>query len=134
MLAYRSMQRFVKDADSQQFLVECVVGAHTVKANAIEPLAQSQWVDKRIAFAEEAFHSYTLSSLALVSIQYIGTVMTAVILFFGARAVMAGELSIGALVAFNMIATRSRNLSFDSRKSGRNTSRCGSRKRVWRTS
>jgi ATP-binding cassette, subfamily B, bacterial HlyB/CyaB len=105
-LRSRTKQRFSKDAQSQQILVECVVGAHTVKTNAIEPLAQTQWDQKRIEFAEQAFHANTLGNLALVSIQYVGTLTTAVILFFGARAAMSGELTIGGLVAFNMIASQ----------------------------
>jgi subfamily B ATP-binding cassette protein HlyB/CyaB len=105
-LISRINQRFTKDAQSQQFLVECVVGAHTVKTNAIEPLAQSQWDDKRIGFSEQAFHANTLGGLVLVLIQYIGTATTAALLFFGARAVMSGTLTIGELVAFNMIAAQ----------------------------
>lgn len=103
-LRSRMKQRFAKDAQSQQFLVECVVGTHTVKSNAIEPLTQTQWDEKRIGFAEQAFHANTLGNLALVSFQYVGALTTAAILFFGARAVMSGELTIGGLVAFNMIA------------------------------
>jgi subfamily B ATP-binding cassette protein HlyB/CyaB len=105
-LINRIKNRFSKDAQSQQFLVECVVGAHTVKTNAIEPLSQNQWDEKRIAFAEESFYANTLGGIFGVSIQYVGMATTAALLFFGAHAVMAGTLTIGELVAFNMIAAQ----------------------------
>jgi ATP-binding cassette, subfamily B, bacterial HlyB/CyaB len=44
-----------------------------------------------------------LSALGQNAIQYISKVTTALVLFFGALAVIGGDLSVGGLVAFNMI-------------------------------
>jgi subfamily B ATP-binding cassette protein HlyB/CyaB len=39
-------------------------------------------------------------------IQFVSKLMTALVLFFGAKAVMDGAMTIGELVAFNMFAQR----------------------------
>jgi subfamily B ATP-binding cassette protein HlyB/CyaB len=105
-LRQRSRERFARNADSQQVLVETVVGAQTIKAAAIEPLAQVHWDERRAAFAKTAFQASMLASLVQNSIQYVSKVGTATILFLGASAVMRGEMTVGQLVAFNMIAAQ----------------------------
>jgi len=42
-LRARLNEKFNRGAASQQFLVETVVGVHTVKAAAVEPIMQAQW-------------------------------------------------------------------------------------------
>jgi subfamily B ATP-binding cassette protein HlyB/CyaB len=42
-------ERFNRGAASQQFLVETIVGANTVKAAAVEPIMRSQWEEKLAA-------------------------------------------------------------------------------------
>jgi ATP-binding cassette, subfamily B, bacterial HlyB/CyaB len=48
-------EKFNRGAESQQFLVETVVGIHTIKAAAVEPLVQSQWEEKLAAYVRTAF-------------------------------------------------------------------------------
>lgn len=97
-------ERFNRGAASQQFLVESVVGIQTVKASAIEPQMRSEWDDRLAAYVQTSFEASRLGALGQGAIQFISRLSTAGILFFGAMAVMNGELSVGALIAFNMIA------------------------------
>lgn len=99
-------ERFNKGALSQQFLVETVVGIQTVKAAAVEPIAQSEWEERLATYVRTSFDATMLGSLGQNTIQYISKLSTAAILFFGAEAVIDGSLTVGQLVAFNMIANQ----------------------------
>jgi ATP-binding cassette, subfamily B, bacterial HlyB/CyaB len=97
-------EKFNRGAESQQFLVEAVVGIHTVKASAVEPVMQSQWEEKLAAYVRKSFLATMIAAGGQNAIQYVNRVTTALILLFGAWAVMDGDLSVGELIAFNMIA------------------------------
>ena len=97
-------EKFNRGAESQQFLVEAVFGMQTVKASAVEPAMQQQWDEKLAAYVKTAFDATLLSAAGQNAIQYVSKATTALLLLFGAKAVIDGELSVGELVAFNMIA------------------------------
>ena len=103
MLLERTKERFNTGAASQQFLVESVVGIHTLKAAAIEPILRNQWEEKLAAYVKVSFKAVMLGNLGQNLIQYVSKVTTALVLFFGAISVINGDLTVGALVAFNMI-------------------------------
>jgi subfamily B ATP-binding cassette protein HlyB/CyaB len=103
LLLERTKERFNTGAASQQFLVESVVGVHTLKAAAIEPILRNQWEEKLAAYVKVSFKGVMLASLGQNLIQYVSKVTTALVLFFGAIEVINGDLTVGALVAFNMI-------------------------------
>jgi subfamily B ATP-binding cassette protein HlyB/CyaB len=89
---------------SQQFLVEAVVGIQTVKASAVEPILQAQWEERLAAYVKTSFGVTLLGAFGQNGVQYVSKLTTALLMLFGAKAVIDGELSIGSLVAFNMIA------------------------------
>ncbi len=103
-LQERVREKFNTGAVSQQFLVESVVGIQTVKASAVEPILQAQWEERLAAYVTTSFGVTMLSAFAQNAVTYVSRVTTALLMLFGAKAVIDGELSIGALVAFNMIA------------------------------
>ncbi len=103
-LRERIKEKFNRGAESQQFLVEAVVGIHTVKSAAVEPIMQAQWEEKLAAYVRTAFSATLLASGGQNAIQYVNRVTMALILLFGAKAVMDGDLTLGELIAFNMIA------------------------------
>ena len=96
-------ERFDTGAASQQFLVESVFGIETLKAAAVEPILRNEWDDRLAAYVKTSFQAVTLSNLGQNAIQYVSKITTAAVLFFGAKAVIDGDLTIGALVAFYMI-------------------------------
>jgi subfamily B ATP-binding cassette protein HlyB/CyaB len=103
VLRKRIKERFNRGAASQQFLVESIVGIHTLKAAAVEPMLRNEWEEKLAAYVKTSFQVVTLSGVGQGAIQYVNKATTAAVLFFGAFAVMNGEMTVGALVAFNMI-------------------------------
>ena len=96
--------KFNKGAVSQQFLVETIVGMTTVKGSAVEPIMRAQWEERLAAYVKTSFDATMLSAIGQNAIQYASRLTTALTLLFGAQAVMNGELTVGALVAFNMIS------------------------------
>ncbi len=100
----RMNEKFNRGAESQQFLVETVVGAHTVKAAAVEPVMQAQWEEKLAAYVQTTFRVTLLAAGGQNAISYVNRVSMALVLMFGAKAVMEGDLTVGELIAFNMIA------------------------------
>ena len=96
-------EKFNRGAESQQFLVETIVGVQTLKAAAVEPVLRNQWEEKLAAYVKTAFVTVMIGSIGQGAIQYISKITTAAVLYFGAFAVINGELSVGSLVAFNMI-------------------------------
>ena len=99
-------ERFNRGARSQQFLVESIVGAQTLKAASVEPMMQAQWEERLASYVSKSFDAGVTGSLGQNLIQYVSKVTTALILFIGAQAVIAGSMSVGELIAFNMIASQ----------------------------
>ena len=99
-------EKFNRGAESQQMLVEAIVGAQTVKAAAVEPAMQVQWEEKLAAYVSSSFDAGLIGSGGQMAIQYVSKLTTALLLLFGAKAVIDGEMSVGELVAFNMISAQ----------------------------
>ena len=99
-------EKFNRGAESQQMLVESIVGVQTIKAAAIEPTMQGQWEEKLAAYVSSSFDAGLIGSGGQSAIQYVSKLASAALLLFGAKAVIDGDLSVGELVAFNMIAAQ----------------------------
>ena len=104
VLQAKMKEKFNRGAISEQFLVEAIVGMQTVKASAVEPIMQAQWEERLAAYVSTSFDVTMIGAGGQNAIQYASKLTTALTLLFGAYAVMSGELTVGALVAFNMIA------------------------------
>ncbi|TWB09074.1 subfamily B ATP-binding cassette protein HlyB/CyaB [Nitrospirillum amazonense] len=102
----RLEEKFRRGSENQAFLVEAVGGAETVKAMAVEPQLQRRWENQLAEYVHAAFRVTSLGNVASQSIQLISKLVSAAILYFGAGAVMAGKMTVGELVAFNMLAGR----------------------------
>lgn len=103
-LKERIDEKFSRGAWSQQLLVESVVGVQTLKAAAVEPVVSADWEERLAAYVKSSFLATMLAAKGQNAIQYISKVVSAALLLFGAQAVIDGHLTVGALVAFNMIA------------------------------
>ena len=98
--------KFQRGAENQAFLVETISDIHTVKAMAVEPQFQRRWEDTIANYVRSAFRADNLGNFAVQTTQFINKLTTVLVIWFGARAVIAGDMSIGQLVAFNMFAQR----------------------------
>ena len=106
VLRRRLDEKFARGADNQAFLVESVSGAETIKAMAVEPQMQRRWEDQLAGYVRASFRAQTLGNIGGQSVQFINKVTIVATLYLGAKGVMAGELTVGELVAFNMLAAR----------------------------
>jgi subfamily B ATP-binding cassette protein HlyB/CyaB len=106
LLREKIKERFNRGADSQQFLVESIVGIQTLKAAAVEPILRAQWEEKLAAYVRTSFEAVSLANIGQNAIQYVSRITVALILYFGALEVIDGVLTVGGLVAFNMIMTQ----------------------------
>ena len=86
------------------FLTETVTGIETLKSSAVEPRLQSKWERFLAGYAKANFRSSVLGTVGSQGVQLISKLVTILLLFFGAKEVMAGRLTLGELVAFNMLS------------------------------
>ena len=103
-LRRRTEERFERGAANQALLVESVTGVETLKAMALEPVVRRRFEDQLAGYARASFRALLLGTWATQSVTLVTRIVTALVLWLGARAVIAGEMSVGQLVAFNMIA------------------------------
>ena len=106
VIRHRLNEKFNKNAENQSFLVETISGIDTVKAMAVEPRWTQKW-DKQLAgYVSAGLSAANVSTLASTSVSLISKIVTALIMWFGATLVIDGKLSVGELVAFNMLASQ----------------------------
>lgn len=106
VLRARLDEKFNRGAENQAFLVETVTGVQTVKAMAVEPQMQRRWEEQLAGYVKASFRANNLGNVAQQVAGFINKVTTLLILWVGARLVIDGELSVGQLIAFNMLAGR----------------------------
>src|SRR6266404_2200737 len=99
-------EKFNRGSENQAFLVESVTGVETLKAMAVEPQMQRRWEEQLAGYVAASFRVLSLGNVASQSVQLVSKLVTAGVLFFGAKLVIDGSLSVGELVAFNMLAGR----------------------------
>ncbi|HQQ73635.1 MAG TPA: type I secretion system permease/ATPase [Pseudomonadales bacterium] len=106
LLRSRLDEKFRHSAANQSFLVESISGAETVKSLALEPQMQRRWEDNLADYVTSSFRAQHIGNIASQSAGLINKLMTLGILWWGAQLVMRGDLSVGQLIAFNMLAGR----------------------------
>jgi subfamily B ATP-binding cassette protein HlyB/CyaB len=99
-------EKFRRGAENQAFLVESVTGIETLKAHGgraadAAPLGRAARRLRGASFRVLKPRQYCEPGVQLVS-----KIVTAGILYFGAELVIDGSLSVGELVAFNILAGR----------------------------
>jgi subfamily B ATP-binding cassette protein HlyB/CyaB len=106
ILRARLNEKFNRGAENQAFLVESVNGIQTLKAMAVEPQATRHWDNQLAAYVSAGFRVVSLANWGNQSVSLINKLTTVATLWLGAKLVIAGDLSVGQLIAFNMLAGR----------------------------
>lgn len=106
VLRNRLDEQFQRGAQNQAFLVESINGVETLKAGAIEPQSQRRWEEQLAAYVQAGFKATNLGNIASQSTAFVSKLTTLLILWIGAHLVIGGDLSVGQLIAFNMLAGR----------------------------
>ncbi|EEW07480.1 Toxin RTX-I translocation ATP-binding protein [Vibrio mimicus VM603] len=97
--------QFSCGAKNTSFLTESTSGIQTIKSLSIEPAMERKWQSQVDEFAHANFKTQKITSLSNQLIQLIQKVTCAVIILVGATEVMSLRMSIGQLIAFNMLLT-----------------------------
>lgn len=99
-------RKFSHGAENQAFLVETISDIRTVKAMAVEPHFLRRWEKQLATYVRSAFQADNLSNIMVQAITFLDKLTTVLILWLGAKAVINSDLTVGQLIAFNMLAQR----------------------------
>jgi subfamily B ATP-binding cassette protein HlyB/CyaB len=102
----RLNERFNRGAENQAFLVESINGIQTLKAMAVEPQMTRAWDNQLASYVASSFRVVRLGTLASESVSLINRLVTVAIIWLGAYLVIDGKMTVGGLIAFNMLAAR----------------------------
>ncbi|EKH3790037.1 enterohemolysin T1SS ABC transporter permease/ATPase EhxB, partial [Salmonella enterica] len=104
LLRRRLDDKFLRNAENQAFLVETVTAINTIKSMAVSPQMIATW-DKQLAgYVASSFRVNLVAMTGQQGIQLIQKSVMVISLWMGAHLVISGEISIGQLIAFNMLA------------------------------
>ena len=94
-----------RNAETQSYLVEVVSGIQTVKAQNIELKSRWQWQERYARYVSEGFKAVTISTTAGSISSFLNKLSGLLLLWVGAGLVLKGELTLGELIAFRIIAS-----------------------------
>ncbi len=104
VLRSRLHEKFNRGAENQAFLVETISGIGTVKSMSVEPQLTRHWDNQLAAYVSAGFRTATIGLFANGGVTLIGKLVTVATMWLGARLVIGGEMTVGQLIAFNMLA------------------------------
>ncbi len=99
-------ETFNRSADSQSFLVETITGIHSVKAHSAEKASRDRWEGLFARYIRTSFKASTTSNISNNLGDFLTNFSYLLILWFGAHLVIKQELTVGQLVAFQMLSGR----------------------------
>ena len=99
-------EKFRRGAENQAFLVESVTGVETIKAMAVEPQMQRRWEEQLAGYVGASFAVSQVGNWATQASNLLNKSVGALTLFLGAGLVIANKMTVGELVAFNMLASQ----------------------------
>lgn len=97
-------QRFQAASANQSFLIEVVTGIQTIKSMAVETNFVRRYEEGLVRFVKAAFSTTNLSNVAENIGVFAQQAFQLSILWIGARAVIDQKLTVGELIAFQMLA------------------------------
>jgi ATP-binding cassette subfamily B protein len=93
-----------RQAETQSYLVEVLSGISTVKAQNIELRSRWKWQERYARYVSEGFQNVLTSTAASSASNFLNKLSGLLVLWVGAYLVLAGELTLGQLIAFRIIA------------------------------
>ncbi|MGF1481762.1 MAG: peptidase domain-containing ABC transporter [Cyanophyceae cyanobacterium] len=94
-----------RNAQTQSYLVEVMSGIGTVKAQNIELRSRWQWQERYARYVSAGFNTVVTSTIASSASNFLNKFSGLLVLWVGASLVLQGELSLGQLIAFRIIAS-----------------------------
>ncbi|MUG93310.1 ATP-binding cassette domain-containing protein, partial [Scytonema sp. UIC 10036] len=93
-----------RNAETQSYLVEVVSGIQTVKAQNIELNSRWQWQTRYARYISASFENVLTSNTASSLSNFLNKLSSLLLLWVGAYLVLEGQLTLGELIAFRIIA------------------------------
>ena len=93
-----------RNAETQSYLVEVLTGIQTVKAQNIELRSRWKWQERYARYISTGFKTVITSTLAKSASDFLNKLSRVIIIGMGAFLVLEGQLTIGQLIAFRIIA------------------------------
>jgi len=97
-------RRAEEHAKSQAHLIETLTGVQTVKAGNIEQHSRWEWQKRYAGFVSAGFHAVLTSTAMNSSTTLFSRLGDLAVLWYGAVLVIRGEMTLGQLIAFRIIA------------------------------
>lgn len=94
------------EGDRQAMLVETIHGIQTVKALSMEPVQRKAWDQNSAQAVAMHFRVGQISIAATTISKLLEKLLTVVVVFYGASLVLGKDMTVGELVAFQMISGR----------------------------
>jgi ATP-binding cassette, subfamily B, bacterial HlyB/CyaB len=94
------------EADKQSLLVETIHGMETVKTLALEPYQNRKWLEKSAQAVRLQFDVGRVQTLSTEVSGFLMKLMSVVVVWAGTLLLFEGKLTVGGLIAFNMLAMR----------------------------
>ncbi len=106
ILRARLKEKFESGSRNQAFLVESISGIDTIKSMAVEPRWVENWEKQLANYVTAGLNSVNISTVANVGVTTVSKLVTVGIIWLGASQVVEGNLTVGQLIAFNMLSGR----------------------------
>lgn len=106
LLKERLNQKYDASSASQSFMVETLSGMQTVKALGLETISIKKWDELLARYLNTSYRLGTLSGRASAISQAIQRLMILLVLWMGATLAMDNRMTIGQLIAFQMLTMR----------------------------
>jgi ATP-binding cassette, subfamily B, bacterial HlyB/CyaB len=93
-----------RNAEQQSYLVEVVSGVQTVKAQNIELQSRWKWQERYARYVSAGFKTVMTSTTSGALSSFLNQISSLLLLWVGAYLVLKGQLTLGQLIAFRIIA------------------------------
>lgn len=93
-----------RNAETQSYLVEVLSGIQTVKAQNIELRSRWQWQERYARYVSAGFKTVLTFTAASSTSTFLNQLSSLLVLWVGAYLVLDGQLTLGQLIAFRIIA------------------------------
>lgn len=104
VLRNRLNDKFAKGAANQAFLVESLSNIQTIKAMALEPQMVRHWEEQLASYVNSSFRTGQIGMLGSQGVTLVSQLVSVAIMWLGASLVIDDKLTVGQLVAFNMLS------------------------------
>ena len=97
-------ERFLIGAENQSFLIETITGIHTVKSTSVESNFINRYEEILARYVKSVFNVVNVANVAGCIGAFLQALFNLAILWAGANFVMSGDITVGELIAFQMLA------------------------------